>query len=71
MYQSLVVVISIHPPRAGRDVVVAHHHLVVAISIHPPRAGRDGGVAVILKGVALFQSTLPVRGGTQINRRST
>ena len=35
-------VISIHPPRAGRDGdgddLAA---VIVAISIHPPRAGRD------------------------------
>ena len=34
--------ISIHPPRAGRDVAsAAVGSLSVDISIHPPRAGRD------------------------------
>ena len=35
-------IISIHPPRAGRDIVV-HRQLLEErrISIHPPRAGRD------------------------------
>ena len=33
--------ISIHAPRAGRDVRKAHRHPVPQISIHAPRAGRD------------------------------
>ena len=34
--------ISIHPPRAGRDVAIIDQALkLLSISIHPPRAGRD------------------------------
>ena len=34
--------ISIHPPRAGRDVRGEVNGLLIdGISIHPPRAGRD------------------------------
>ena len=57
--------ISIHPPRAGWDdivrLVAGFYH---SISIHPPRAGWDQvwvGNDVIQLG---FQSTHPVRGGT-------
>ena len=84
----LYLFISIHPPRAGRDVDFHLHGLQLTwISIHPPRAGRDadhsgrgqvhlnfnppspcgegrvtGGIA---SGGSGFQSTLPVRGGTE------
>ena len=34
--------ISIHAPRAGRDVVDGDRPRDVSISIHAPRAGRDG-----------------------------
>ena len=34
--------ISIHPPRAGRDFLVISLLVSSWISIHPPRAGRDG-----------------------------
>ena len=38
----MVQIISIHAPRAGRDVVIAVHQIRnVHISIHAPRAGRD------------------------------
>ena len=33
--------ISIHPPRAGRDLCVYLYRALFHISIHPPRAGRD------------------------------
>ena len=33
--------ISIHPPRAGRDKATGETAEKVDISIHPPRAGRD------------------------------
>ena len=35
------------------------------ISIHPPRAGRDDEEMKALIGTVQFQSTRPVRGGTQ------
>ena len=35
--------ISIHPPHAGRDVIVSILASLQSISIHPPHAGRDVG----------------------------
>ena len=57
--------ISIHPPRVGRD-LVARETLArrEAISIHPPRVGRDREIIIPPEGYVLFQSTLPVWGGT-------
>ena len=41
-FDFVFIVISIHPPRAGRDVVDKPSGATLgAISIHPPRAGRD------------------------------
>ena len=34
-------IISIHPPRAGRDLAALRRPVNSDISIHPPRAGRD------------------------------
>ena len=34
-------VISIHPPHAGRDTCFGNTRCKVDISIHPPHAGRD------------------------------
>ena len=34
--------ISIHAPRAGRDVYINSQDFDIDISIHAPRAGRDG-----------------------------
>ena len=56
--------ISIHPPRAGRDVVVLAEDIAAWISIHPPRAGRDDDVLAEAGAQPTFQSTRPVRGGT-------
>ena len=56
--------ISIHPPRAGRDVDAILSKGQSAISIHPPRAGRDGVPVGTGGNVFEFQSTRPVRGGT-------
>ena len=40
--------ISIHPPRAGRDVLVGVRAVrLLVISIHPPRAGRDKAINLI------------------------
>ena len=55
--------ISIHPPRAGRDDDLEILPKPNSISIHPPRAGRDGIIQQLAVHV-IFQSTLPVRGGT-------
>ena len=35
-----------------------------AISIHPPHAGRDANAIGLIASAAVFQSTLPMRGGT-------
>ena len=57
--------ISIHPPRVGRDF---HNEIVfhlILISIHPPRVGRDADPVVHRHQQDVFQSTLPVWGGTR------
>ena len=60
----MTLIISIHPPLAGRDDVIRRRHPVYDISIHPPLAGRDseGGTKM---SESLFQSTRPLRGGTR------
>ena len=57
--------ISIHPPRVGRDLAeIDQFRKETNISIHPPRVGRDR-VDIFFRATALlFQSTLPVWGGT-------
>ena len=61
--------ISIHAPRGGSDVRNMNHSLEVLISIHAPRGGSDGEVTITSSGGVLFQSTLPVGGATNGNRR--
>ena len=57
--------VSIHPPRVGRDAVVLCDVLQdLIVSIHPPRVGRDPRVGAIPAPGTMFQSTLPVWGGT-------
>ena len=57
--------ISIHPPRVGRDLDhVQHFKTTRRISIHPPRVGRDSHVRPPFSLDMVFQSTLPVWGGT-------
>ena len=34
-------VVSIHAPRAGRDIILSALSIPIAVSIHAPRAGRD------------------------------
>ena len=58
-------IISIHPPLAGRDRAGVGRAPLRLISIHPPLAGRDDYVAYAGQGVYLFQSTRPLRGGTR------
>ena len=81
--------ISIHPPRAGWDNLIAadtrqpnhfnpptpcgvglampeHHGQRHHISIHPPRAGWDRMRRSAIHAGIVFQSTHPVRGGTEI-----
>ena len=57
-------VISIHPPRVGRDIQRVPDLALSQISIHPPRVGRDLGGFRGDAPVFPFQSTLPVWGGT-------
>ena len=57
-------IISIHPPRGGRDEEVITNQCISTISIHPPREGRDQKATFIRMTVEVFQSTLPVWGGT-------
>ena len=59
-----VKVISIHPPRVGRDWLYFRYGRFGNISIHPPRVGRDIPAGAELFVSKLFQSTLPVWGGT-------
>ena len=56
--------ISIHPPRGGRDELLAIRGRGLRISIHPPRGGRDRIAATFGLAMTTFQSTLPVGGGT-------
>ena len=63
-YYDAYSIISIHPPHAGRDSFSIVSSGRRNISIHPPHAGRDAGINVYLMGDNVFQSTLPMRGGT-------
>ena len=56
--------ISIHAPRAGRDIRLPVHFSGICISIHAPRAGRDYITTEIGLRPLAFQSTRPVRGAT-------
>ena len=59
------VYVSIHPPRVGRDAGESINNFkFVGVSIHPPRVGRDNGSPAPFHLKCMFQSTLPVWGGT-------
>ena len=61
MYQD----ISIHPPRAGRD-VARSLPVPLADDFNPPSpCGEGRAEAEKIKQSDAFQSTLPVRGGTR------
>ena len=63
----LIIDISIHPPRAGRDGEVVE--LVTEpglISIHPPRAGRDGEVVELVTEPGLISIHPPRAGRDEI-----
>ena len=67
--QCFHLLISIHPPLAGRDDKRQSQSKASKISIHPPLAGRD---QVVTGGFTLenqFQSTRPLRGGTHTGSR--
>ena len=59
--------ISIHTPRVGSDLDLAHDLRVADISIHTPRVGSDTLSRPVGWYTALFQSTLPVWGVTRQN----
>ena len=57
--------ISIHPPREGwDDDAVTTANTAWDISIHPPREGWDERCVICVHIYNGFQSTHPVRGGT-------
>ena len=59
--------ISIHAPRAGRDMRDDSAYSIRRhISIHAPRAGRDVIILRIRIEQSAFQSTRPVRGATML-----
>ena len=64
-FQLLSPSISIHAPRAGRDIWCSLMRELQDISIHAPRAGRDVNALKKLSERYKFQSTRPVRGATQ------
>ena len=63
--------VSIHPPRVGRDTISSKIALCSSVSIHPPRVGRDLRWVALIFGWILFQSTLPVWGGTSDRRAAS
>ena len=58
--------ISIHPPLAGWDVLKVRVSAEQDISIHPPLAGWDAQLFPAFDFRPEFQSTHPLRGGTQL-----
>ena len=61
--------ISIHAPRTGSDRSYEDDHAVdIRISIHAPRTGSDEKARLRQNVNGLFQSTLPARGATRVNR---
>ena len=67
LHRTTPILISIHPPLAGRDGVPDKDgmHPISAISIHPPLAGRDGYPRRRITLTVIFQSTRPSRDGTR------
>ena len=47
------VVVSIHPPRVGRDKITISNSFSQRVSIHPPRVGRDAYQAASAKRAAV------------------
>ncbi len=56
--------ISIHAPRTGSDVLCIGSHGITPISIHAPRTGSDDVSDDGKIDNLIFQSTLPARGAT-------
>ena len=65
-----LILISIHAPRAGRDIYHQRQHHKQDISIHAPRAGRDCPARFLHRSSHTFQSTRPVRGATRSLRQT-
>ena len=66
------IIISIHAPRAGSDLVLSNFLLrPFGISIHAPRAGSDVKKRHKVAIAKLFQSTPPVRGATLATSKDT
>ncbi len=63
--------ISIHAPRAGSDSGSAGADDSHSISIHAPRAGSDSMATSKKSNLRGFQSTLPVRGATRFQPKTT
>ena len=59
-----ITAISIHAPRAGRDLPWSWWLSSRCISIHAPHVGRDPQLAALLTAVLKFQSTRPMWGAT-------
>ena len=64
---NLNVLISIHAPREGSDIMQITQPEEMTISIHAPREGSDISSGNIASRSSAFQSTLPVRGATKKN----
>ena len=56
-------VISIHPPRVGRDDVIRRKDRRASISIHPPRVGRDAAPGFRRAGTRHFNPPAPCGAG--------
>ncbi len=52
-------IISIHPPRGGRDVSVPFVPAILGISIHPPRGGRDEKIGLPAFNLTNFNPPSP------------
>ena len=60
----IIIIVSIHAPRVGRDLRPRDIDLWVNVSIHAPRVGRDFAGSCSVKLPRVFQSTRPVWGAT-------
>jgi len=61
-------VVSIHAPSEGSDIIAAGSARRAFVSIHAPSEGSDTAGGYLFKKTVEFQSTLPVKGATSINR---
>ena len=60
--------VSIHAPRAGRDVAILYAVSYLYVSIHAPRAGRDRASRALPKPYPCFNPRAPC-GARRINRK--